>query len=352
MSSCGSPFGRFRIGEIFRTGNNVYEFTCDHCLYDFKQFAEFTAHIEEYLEEMISCEQPVQMEDDSEGAPPSIKMVDFIGHNSTPQTMLADEISVHSDNDSQESRDNDINRATESEIGLNTGTENGSDAENAVDDEDVCIVIDDDDSESTDVMISRHENQHDRILPEQKSTRPDFIFIEDDDDDDYEDDDADDEIENEPDYDGTGELSDDGYKCPLCQSCYSSIDFLQMHLSNFHSESTIHKYLAVATRSSSDKVHHLNISNRIEDLPSENILFEDSPEAAEYSKYIFKYRFEKTAAGLMKCPKCDFTGIMFKVKNHVFTHSKKKLFTCSICKQKLSTLSNSRMHMRKVHLCP
>lgn len=308
------------MGEIFHTENNGYEFTCDHCLYDFKQFAEFTAHIEEYLEEMISCEQPIQIESDSESAPPSIKMVNFIRQNSTQQTMLADEVS---DNGSQESRDNRINVALENE--LNTDTKNKSDAGNVADDDEVYIVIDDDDSE-------------------------DEVVEDDDGDGDYDDEDGDDEIKNEPDDDGTRAPSDGGYKCPLCKSCYSTIDFLQMHLSNFHSKKTIYKYLAVATTSSSNKVDHMNISKRIEDLPSENILLDDSAEAAEYTKYIFEFRFEKSASGLRKCPKCDFTGRLFKVKNHVFTHLKRKLFTCLICKQKFNTLSKSRMHMRKEHL--
>lgn len=318
MSSCGSPFGRIKMGEVFHTENNGYEFTCDHCLYDFKQFAEFTAHVEEYLEEMISCEQAVRMESESESASPSIKMINFIGHNSADQTMLADEVSEHS----EELRDNVINVALENE--LNTETENGSLAGDVADDE-VYIVIDDDDSANE--------------------------VGDDDDDGDYDDDDADDDIENEPDDDGSRVPLDGGYKCPLCKSCYSTIDFLQMHLSNFHSKNTIYKYLAVATTSSSNEVHHMNISKRIEDLPSENILLDDSSEAAEYSKYIFEFRFEKTATGMRKCPKCEFTGNLWKVKNHVFTHLKKKLFTCLICQQKFNTLPKCRLHMRKVHLC-
>lgn len=39
-----------RIGEIFRLNKDVYTFVCVHCTQEFKDFAEFTIHIENHLE--------------------------------------------------------------------------------------------------------------------------------------------------------------------------------------------------------------------------------------------------------------------------------------------------------------
>lgn len=331
MSNCARPFGRTKLGEIFHVENNGYEFTCGHCLYDFKQFAEFNAHVQEYLEEMIAYERRIKL--GNEIPLGSVRVID----GDMAQQLVTEELPVDFDNDSQESRDideSDIELVNES----NARAENVSNAEHSADEDVVYVVIGDDDSDNNVIEDDDGENEYAALFNDDDEDADDDLNVND-------------EIENELDEDGTNAPLHGGYKCPLCQSCYSTIEFLQMHLNNYHSKSTIYSYLAVATTNPSDKVNHIKLSKRLEDLPTENILLEDSPEAAEYSKYLFDFRFEKTASGSRKCPKCNYTGVVFKVKNHVFTHLKTKLFNCLICKQKFNTLAKSRKHMRKIHLC-
>lgn len=344
MTDCAKPFGRIKLGEIFHIENNGYEFTCGHCLFDFKQFADFAAHIQEYLEEMIMYQRPIDVDSESGSEVPYDSDI-VIDEVAMQQMMQRDDLYIDEavpgdfDNDSQESRDIEFVK----ELSPSRGQE--SNTEKPTDDDVVYVVIGDDDSDNDIADADDDDDDFDESG---------YAAL--DNDDDYKN--ANDsnlvnnEILNEPDQSGTSTPpTDGGYKCPLCKSCYSTIYFLQMHLNNYHSKNAIYNYLTVATKNPSKKVNHMPLSKCIEDLPSENILLEHSPETDEYSKYVFEFRFEKTATGLGKCPKCNFTGIISKVKNHVFTHLKKKLFTCMICKQKYHTLAKCRHHMRKMHLC-
>lgn len=335
MSSCETSFGRLKLGEIFHNENNDYEFTCDHCMYDFKQFAEFAAHVQEYLEELVFHQRPIVVETDSDDEKPYESAIDI--DDDSNQQLMTDEMPIEFENDVQESHDND-----ESDVELIVGSSvDGEDeisVENVMDDDVIYVIIGDIDVDKKG-LEENNVNNIDAVENDNETLDDDYVNN---------------DIENEPDEDRTNMPMDGGYKCPLCADCYSTIEFLQMHLSNYHSKSTIYNYLTVATTTTNqtNKVtNHIKLSKRIEDLPAENILLENSLEATDYSKYLFGFRFEKTSSGLNKCPECKYTGVMFKVKNHVFTHTKKKLFTCIICKQKFHTLARIRRHMRKVHLC-
>lgn len=338
MTDCARPFGRIKLGEIFHIENSGYEFTCGHCLFDFKQFADFASHIQEYLEEMIMYQRPIDVESESGSGSEAPYDSDIaIDEVAMQQTMQRDCLSIDQavigdfDNDSQELRDIEL-------------VKEFSPSRGPTDDDVVYVVIGDDDSDND---IADADNDED-------VDESGYAALDDDDDDSNANDNnfVNNEIRNEPDQSGISTLpTDGGYKCPLCKSCYSTVHFLQMHLNNYQSKNAIYNYLSVATKNPSKKVNYMPLSKCIEDLPSENILLEQSPETAEYSKYVFEFRFEKNSAGLGKCPKCNFTGIISKVKNHVFTHLKEKLFTCMICKQKYHTLAKCRHHMRKMHLC-
>lgn len=343
MSDCEKPLGRVKLGEIFYIENNGFEFTCGHCLYDFKQLTDFVAHIQEYLEEMIMYQRPIEVESDS-GSEPPIENGNGMDGDPAPQLMV-DDVSEFFENDSQESRDND-----DSDVEL---VSESKAANETVDDVVYVLIGDDDKPDSGNAAVDIDEYEY---LKTEIQNEPEDDEVDDEMENEYaafDDDYENAEIENEPDDDGTRPPLDGGYKCPLCKSCYSTIEFLQMHLSNYHSKSTIYNYLAVATtnNSTSSIMSRINLSKRIEDLPSENIFLEEAPETVEYAKYLFGFQFEKVAPGLCKCPKCEFTGLSFKVKNHVFTHLKKKLFHCMICQQKFNTLARIRLHMRKTHLC-
>lgn len=316
MSSFERPYRRIKLGEIFLNENHGYEFTCGHCLYDFKQFAEFAVHVQEYLEEMIMYQQSVATKSESE--------------SELAQQLMAEAVpeDVDDNNQTEESCDN------ESDVELVIE----SNAENEAGDDVVYVVIGDEESDTRVAGTNEEDDNDDSYEDIDENEEIEYA-------------DLDEEIENEPEEDRTSAPVDGGYKCPLCKSCYSTIDFLQMHLSNYHSKSTIYNYLAVASTNDPNIMHPIKLSKRIEDLPCENILLEESPEAAEYSKYLFGFRFDKIASGLSKCPKCHFTGTRFKVKNHVFTHLQAKVFKCMICQQRYKTLSACRLHMRKIHLC-
>lgn len=207
---------------------------------------------------------------------------------------------------------------------------------NAIDDGDddgddvVYIVIDDDDEDSNDIESANGDGDDAYTIHGDNNVDVDDTIN---------------ELSNSPIPD---KPPDGGYKCPLCVSCYSTIEFLQMHLSNYHSTSTIHSFLSTSGQKTV-RVRPIPISKRIEDLPTENILIDDTPDTAEYAQYLFGYEFEKTSTGQSKCPKCDFTGLKFKTINHVFSHTNRRLFSCMVCYRRYGTLAHARSHMRKLH---
>lgn len=79
-------------------------------------------------------------------------------------------------------------------------------------------------------------------------------------------------------------------------------------------------------------------------LAEENFTIDDSPEANEYSKYIYDYKFSKIN-GFYKCSKCKYkSGSNRHVRRHIFSHLKRQIFKCTICKLKASSLIRVREH--------
>lgn len=303
------PIGRIKLGEIFQCEGLAYEFTCCHCLYDFSQFAEFTSHVQEYLQEILMFQQQNDVDSDS-GSEHTVKIVeDFSDEEmelvNKTHTIFDDVVVVIDDDDNEEN--NDIGQKNYDESSVHDDNINDNDNSNSV--------YNDDEYDDT------HSNQFGNDILIEEDT-------------------------NETNVDESSTADDsNSYKCPLCKSCYSTIEFLQMHLSNFHSKTSIFRYLSnVPTMEQQDT---FNTDKSVVG----SIVIEDSPEAAEYSKYLFGIHFEKNASGLRKCPKCSYASDrLFSVRNHLFTHLKRKIFTCLSCKRKFHKLSMCRQHIRQMHL--
>lgn len=105
MSGYKRSFGRLKLGEIFHSENDGYEFTCDHCMYDFKQLTEFAAHVQEYLEEMVFQQRPIIVESDSDDEKPFESAIDI--DDDSNQQLMTEKMPAEFDNGSQESHDED-----------------------------------------------------------------------------------------------------------------------------------------------------------------------------------------------------------------------------------------------------
>lgn len=329
MSGCEKSVDRIKLGEIFYSKSGVYEFTCGHCLYDFKQFSSFAAHVQEFSEELIMYERPVKVDGNSD-TKYEVETGNVI------QEMADKEIEDYSDNDSCISFDIEL---AHEQSGL---LEYESNAKPQSDEDVVCVVISDDDNDAAEEeSVGDEENVCIVLDKNGKGADDDYYAVE--------------EIRNEPDRNEVDSSAlTSAHKCPLCKSWYITMEFLEMHLINYHSESTIHNYLSAAATSddvmhATNKKMHIQKSKCIEELPAENILLKALPETAEYSKYLFNFDFPKNARGVNKCPKCDRMGPASILKNHVFTHLKAKLFSCMICKEQFHTIDKIRHHIRKRH---
>lgn len=83
-----------------------------------------------------------------------------------------------------------------------------------------------------------------------------------------------------------------------------------------------------------------------ERLAKENFELDDSPEAEEYSRFIYDYRF-RNVKGWFKCPKCNHKSKKHShIKRHIFTHLRRKIFKCTLCAIRLSNLLHVRQHQR------
>lgn len=96
----------------------------------------------------------------------------------------------------------------------------------------------------------------------------------------------------------------------------------------------------------SDKSHSGIDEDVAERLAKENFELDGSPEAEEYSRYIYDYRF-RNIKGWFKCPKCNHKSKKHShIKRHIFTHLRRKIFKCTLCAIRLSNLLHVRQHQR------
>lgn len=96
----------------------------------------------------------------------------------------------------------------------------------------------------------------------------------------------------------------------------------------------------------SDKSHSGIDDDIAERLAKECFELDESPEAEEYSRYIYDYRF-RNVKGWFKCPKCCHKSKKHShIKRHIFTHLRRKIFKCTLCAVKLSNLLHVRQHQR------
>lgn len=81
-------------------------------------------------------------------------------------------------------------------------------------------------------------------------------------------------------------------------------------------------------------------------LAKENFELDNSPEAKEYSHYIYNNRFP-CVKGMHRCSKCAYsTKKRDHLKRHMFSHLRRKIFKCMLCSIRFSHILHMRQHRR------
>lgn len=83
-------------------------------------------------------------------------------------------------------------------------------------------------------------------------------------------------------------------------------------------------------------------------LAKQHFELDGSPEAEEYSRYIYGTSQIRCIKGFYKCPKCDAykTKRQAHIRRHIFSHLKRKIFNCKLCNIKLSNICHVQLHDR------
>lgn len=140
------------------------------------------------------------------------------------------------------------------------------------------------------------------------------------------------------------------FTCLMCDRKVSSfLRHKEIHAENRSTSESIFNDTLDETNHESDewKKSFCGIDDEIEKrLAEDNFELDDSPEAEEYSRYLFDYRFNDMN-GLFKCPKCEYISTQnHHVRRHIFGHLRRNIFRCTVCHEKMSHISCLSKHKR------
>lgn len=339
-----SHFGRIKLGEIFKIKENILEFVCLHCSQAFQNLNQFSLHAHQHLTGIVST--VAQPEPES-----TIENVKSLCVNSSEkesdETVEAYDIFDSIDPNGDDCRD--IDMASDSEH-LIEGYESGDEyAEAKISfrsiDADLRkrlaednLVVEDDSPEAAEYASYLYDYKFSRTNGLFECPKCEYTS----------------EKHNDIRRHVFRHLDRPIFTCTICNMKLSSI----RNHRDFHHRQNGGREGSNANKSSRSNVDEkggemeqpvggLNDDIR-QRLAKENFVVDDSPEAEEYSRYMYDYKFSKTN-GLFKCPVCEFTSTQNRyVRRHVFKHLHRNIFTCLVCNMKVSSfLRHKENHAKR-----
>lgn len=329
-----SHFGRIKLGEIFKIKENLLEFVCLHCSQPFQNLNQFSLHAHQHLAGIVSIvTQPEAIENvNSSHMNPSVEPYDIFE-------------SIESNVD----HCSDIDMASNSEH-LIEGYESGDEYAEAnlsfrgIDDDlkkrlaDDNLVVNEDSPEAAEYASYLYDYKFSRMNGLFECPKCEYTS----------------EKHNDIRRHVFRHLDRPIFTCTICNMELSSI----RNHRDFHNRQNggrVGNSANQNSRSNADEaggergqpVRGLNDDIR-QRLAKENFEVDDSPEAEEYSLYMYDYKFPKTN-GLFNCPICEFTSTQNRyVRRHIFKHLTRNIFTCLVCNMKVSSfLRHKENHAKR-----
>lgn len=335
-----SHFGRIKLGEIFKIKENLLEFVCLHCSQAFQNLNQFSLHAHQHLTGIVSTPAQTEYRSTIENA------------NSSQVNQCVEAYDIFESIESIESNVDDcrdIDMASNSEH-LIEGYESGDEYAEAkisfrsIDNDlrkqlaDDNLVVNDDSPEAAEYASYLYDYKFSRTNGLFECPKCEYTS----------------EKHNDVRRHVFRHLDRPIFTCTICDMKLSSI----RNHRDFHNRQNGGRVGSIANQKSrphSDEaggdmtqpVRGLNDDIR-QRLAKENFEVDDSPEADEYSMYMYDYKFPKTN-GLFNCPMCEFTSTQNRyVRRHIFKHLTRNIFTCLVCNMKVSSfLRHKENHAKR-----